>query len=392
VEATTKDRPSPSPVRSSTPVASAPKPTQPVKVWAALGALIVTFETYVIVKWVTGPYFEKVPSGPSEPPTWMQVNLIAWQVLTIPIALGMIYWFVIRPWRRDGRVGIDGLLIIAFATLWWQDVLSAGGQHWFVYNTWLVNFGSWANEIPGWVSFGEPRAMLSEPILFIGGAYVYGCFLGVVVGCYFMRQARRRWPTLSAPVLIAVGFLGTFSFDILLEGIVWLPLGVFEYPGGHWSLFPDHYYKYPLNEGLTYAAYITAAAALRFFVNDRGESIVERGIDKLRGSNVRKTMVRAFAVIAAVQLSMLLLYNIPNGILALNSDPWPADLQKRSYFTNYICGAGTDRACPAPGVPNIRDRSAYPSTHSSEYTVPGGTNFPPPIVPFDEGPPGPQGN
>src|SRR4051794_1069660 len=122
--------------------------TSPVVMWAVLGGAVLVFLAYVLIAWVAGPYFERVPQGPSDPPTWMHVELIGWQVLSIPAALYLIYRFVIRPWRRERRIGVDGLLTIAFATLWVQDPWSSAVDHWFVYNTSMVNFGSWAHSLP----------------------------------------------------------------------------------------------------------------------------------------------------------------------------------------------------------------------------------------------------
>jgi hypothetical protein len=36
--------------------------------WAALGLVFLSFECYVMTRWVTGPYVENVPSGRSVPP------------------------------------------------------------------------------------------------------------------------------------------------------------------------------------------------------------------------------------------------------------------------------------------------------------------------------------
>ena len=73
----------------------------PLKWWAAAGALILAFSAYVMISWVTGPYFERVPTGPSDPPTYMKVAGIVFQAISWPIALGLIYWFAVRPWRRE---------------------------------------------------------------------------------------------------------------------------------------------------------------------------------------------------------------------------------------------------------------------------------------------------
>lgn len=47
--------------------AQAPAPVRPIKVWAVAGGALLALQLYVWVRWITGPYFERVPSGPSEP-------------------------------------------------------------------------------------------------------------------------------------------------------------------------------------------------------------------------------------------------------------------------------------------------------------------------------------
>ena len=144
---------------------------------------------------------------------------------------------------------------------------------------------------------------------------------------------------------------------------------------------------------LTVSALFTAVASLRYFTNDRGEMIVERGIDKVKAGPRTKVLIRALAAVAAVHLALIVFYNIPNSWIGIHSDEWPADLQKRSYLTNYVCGDGTDRACPGPALPNARfDTNDFDG--GSAYVTPGGgvvipeDTTVPPAVPFDRGKPG----
>ena len=48
-------------------------------------------------------------------------------------------------------------------------------------------------------------------------------------------------------------------------------------------------------------------------------------------------------------------YNIPAQWFAMHADPWPEDIQKRSYFTMGICGEDTGRLCPDPALPMTTD-------------------------------------
>src|SRR5258708_30108087 len=90
------------------PVAAEPRAAAPVKWWAAVGAAYVVFMIVVLTRWVTGPLFETVPVGPSEVPTFMKVAVMFFQVTCIPAALACIYFLVIKPWRRDGKLTVDG--------------------------------------------------------------------------------------------------------------------------------------------------------------------------------------------------------------------------------------------------------------------------------------------
>lgn len=357
-----------------------PRRVPPVRLWAMAGVLILAFQAYVMMRWVTGPYFKSVPQGPSDPPTWMKVELTAWQTLSIPAALAIIGWFVVRPWRRERRIGIDGLIALAALSVSWHDPISAYTQPWFTYNSYMLNAGSWVAAVPGMSAFHKPGAMVHEPILFINSAYVY-IFVGVAwFGATIMRRTRARWPRISSPALIGVCLLWVAAFDVILEGVIFLPLGVFEYPGGHWALFnADSYDKYPLQELITIVPVFTAAACLKFFVDDRGFSLAERGSDRLRLPARRTVLVRLLAVVAALNLAMLLFYTVPNIIMSANQPSWPKGLQERSYLTDYVCGAGTDRLCPGPSTPIIRNGGAYLGPDG--LVVPRGA-APSPVVPF----------
>ncbi|WP_205698829.1 spirocyclase AveC family protein [Conexibacter sp. SYSU D00693] len=361
--------------------------TPPIKVLALLGALLVAFMAYVWVSWIAGPYFERVPAGPSDAPGWMTTTFAAWQAGGLVAVVACYWFFVVRPWRRDGRPTTDGLLVIACSTLWFQDPLSSYFGHWFTYNAELVNFGSWVHEVPGWLAPGEPGAMVPEPILLIGPVYVYFIMVATLLGCAMMRAAKRRWPGIRPWGLMAVCFVGMCLVDLVAEGLVWLPLGFWEYPGGPGLLFPSTYHKFPINEMLTIGSLFTAVCALRYFKDDRGHTLVERGLEQVRGGVGRQTVLRILAVTFAMHAIMFVTYNLPNAFVGAHSRPWPEDLQKRSYLTNGVCGDGTDRLCPGPGVPNARGNSAAYLDTQGRLVLPPGTELPR-LVPFDRGAPG----
>jgi Spirocyclase AveC-like len=320
--------------------------------WALVGVGFVLFWAYVLLRWVTGPYFHNVPGGPSQLPLYMKISTITWQAAAIPIVAFMLYRMGIRPWLRERIVATDGLLVVTFLVLALQDPVSSFFGHWYTYNAHMFNMGAFTNEIPGWASFGAPGAQQAYPILFMILAYPGAFFVGCWLGAWAMRKVRQFRPNVSVPTLVLTAIGINCLFDIVLEGFFWCPLGFYSMPGGHLSLFPGTYHKFPLTEVPCVGMLFGFPAALRYLKNEKGETLVERGITGLQISTARKTILRLLTLIAATQLIYLIVYQLPiAGYVAANPGAWPKDVQDRSYFTDHLCGPGTNRLCPGPGVP-----------------------------------------
>src|SRR5262245_5405754 len=227
-------------IRAASLCVQAQTSIMPVQAWAYAGGAILAVQLYVWMKWVTGPYFVRVPAGPSDPPTWMKIVLVTWTgviMLGLPVA---IYYVIIRPWRRERRITTDGMLMGAFGLVFFQDPLLNYLNTWCTYNTWLFNRGSWVMDVPGWVSWNRPGQMMAEPLLMNAPGYTFGVLLCTMLGCWVMRRAKMRWPSLGVIGLLGVLVVFTFFFDIVMEGLFLMPMGLFTYPGAirSLSLFP----------------------------------------------------------------------------------------------------------------------------------------------------------
>ena len=109
--------------------ASTQAPSKAVQIWAVIGGAILILQLYVWTRWITGPYFERVPGGPSDPPLYMKIPLILNAVVVcvgLPIAL---WWFFIRPWLRERRITLDGMLLVSMGLMFFQDPLPQLLQH-----------------------------------------------------------------------------------------------------------------------------------------------------------------------------------------------------------------------------------------------------------------------
>lgn len=377
-------------MRAATPlpteaVDASPAPGfQPVQAWAWAGGLILVFQLYVWGKWITGPYFAPVPSGPSVPPVWMQNVLVTWTgviMLGFPVA---IYFFLIKPWRLERRITTDGMLLGAFGLLFFQDPLLNYLNTWCTYNSWLWNRGSWVQDIPGWVSWGKPGAMMPEPMLMNAPGYSFGVLMCTMLGCWVMRKAKLRWPNLGVAGLLAVLVVFTFFFDIVMEGFFLMPMGLFTYPGAirSLSIFPGTYHQYPIYQGLMWGAVQAGFCSLRYFTDDRGRTFVERGLEHVKGGELKKQSMRFLAIFAAVSMFFFVFYNLPAQWFGMHADPWPEDIQKRSYFTMGVCGEGTGRLCPHPALPIDQGETSAYIAPDGTVVLPEGVELPK-IVPFE---------
>ncbi|MHB8693278.1 MAG: spirocyclase AveC family protein [Solirubrobacteraceae bacterium] len=320
----------------------------PVAVLASVGALLLAFQAYILIRWVTGPYFRAVPVGPSVPPTYMKVAVIGWEIVGWPLLGGCLYWFLIRPWRRERQIATDGMFCVVWCMLYFWDPVSSWGGNWFTYNSYAINRGSWVAELP-WHSFARPGAMPVEGVLWALPGYGYGLFLGTFAGCWAMARVKSRWPAIGPIGLIAFCWAFMMAMDVLLEGVLWMRQGLFttDGTGGLPTVFlGSHGNQFALSEAVFWGGAWAAISCVRFFKDDHGRTIAERGIDRLQLSAGRAAAVRLLALLGLCQLLMIAVYVIPIGVMAkIHTDVWPSSIQDKSYFNDHICGVGTHRAC-----------------------------------------------
>jgi len=194
--------------------------------------------------------------------------------------------------------------------------------------------------------------------------YITLFFLMTVLVSKLMGWMRGRWPHWSSTRIMATAFVVGFVLDIPIEAFGFMPLGFWEFPGaGHQLvIFPDSYHAFPLHLAALASALWTGFGALRFFRNDRGETVAERGLSEMKLGTGRKNVVRYFAMFGAAN-AVMLGYVLPATIfIGSHTSEWPADLQQRSYFLNGVCGDGTDRLCPGAGQPNPRGNDSIART------------------------------
>jgi hypothetical protein len=349
-----------------------PTKAKPVKWWALAGCFWLALTAYAWSDWLIQGHAHPTPKGPTPVPTWMKVAVHSWEAVALIVLILVIHHNIIKPWRRDRRFTFDGLFIIALLSVWMiQDPLGNYTAQWANYNSEFVNLGCPQCHVPGWQSHGGH--LLTEPLLFAWAAYGGVTFLWVAALNWAMRRARQRWPSLGVFGLFMVALIACAVLDIVLE-LAWLRTGVYHYGGSIRSvtLFAGHYYQFPLYEAVLAALFFSVWAALRFFKNDKGQSVAERGIDEVRATAKQRTGLRLLALIGVLNTSAFFFISVPYNWLGTHADNFPEDVLNRSYLTNMMCGPGTDYACPGRRVPIVVGRDSAHATPQGTLVAPKG--------------------
>ena len=325
----------------------APRPSAPVAMWAVVGAVGSAVVLWAWAQWIRSDDFRASPRGADDIPGAELAFVRAVEVVSVVVAVLFVWRLLVRPLLRERRLTFDGSLIIAAVTLWFYDPMVNYLNFTFSYNRYFLNYASWTRWIPGWESPNQHLA--PEPVAFIGGGYVWWVCAAAFIGCGVLRKVRDRYPQLS--VLGLVGVL--FPVIVLLEfatEVFFIRGGAWAFPGaiGSLTLWAGGRYQVPLYEPVLVGVWCSGIAAFRYFRDDRGFSIAERGIERLRIPERGRAVTRVLAVTGAMHFWYLFSYFIPYNFLAVKADTFPA---MPSYMREGICGTGTDYACPGEYVP-----------------------------------------
>jgi hypothetical protein len=286
------------------------------------------------------------------------------------IALVVIWHFVIRPWRRDGGLTSDGMMVIAWATMWAiQDPWVSYSQSAITYNAAAINLGCPQCHVPGWLS----NKALAEPIVWGLGCYIAPMFLATILACKLMGWARGRYPRLGTFGTVMVAIVSMGVSDVILE-CFWTRTGVYTYGGANpkLSFFGGTYYKYPIWVGVIWGIAWGTIASIRFFKDDKGRTVVERGIDSVKVSARGKQILRLLAFIGVMNACFAFMYNVPVQYFSLHASAFPADLMKRPYLLGGVCGPGTKYACPDARIPIPRGSTSARVTPAGTFVAPRG--------------------
>ncbi len=265
----------------------------------------------------------------------------------------MLWFWVLRPWIRARRVPLDGKILLGMMFAYVVDPTLNVFNDAFAMNAHSLSFGSWGHLLPIGSSPGQEH--FAEGLLWAPQLYMYFGLLAAIAGCWTLRGLRHRLPGASMPTLYAVLFVVFMAADCVAEvGLLVYPQ-LYVFPGvpAKFSLFAGKIYQFPLYQSVFAAVFATMVTWLRDSVDADGRSAVERGVDALPISSLRKHAM-SFAAVTGFCTASALVYFLPYGYATMTADTYvklPSYLAPAAY-----CGVRGRPLCPSEYLDHLQSR------------------------------------
>jgi len=295
---------------------------------AVCAVVLLAFQAYVIAAWLAdGPYQVTAPPGDGDS-AWWAARVVE---VVVVASVGAVVVRAVRDRRRDGRLGVDALLVAGMASAgFWDPIYNWLTPAW-LYSSTFLNVNDWLGHAPGVVNpnMGHQPwpviiVLVGYPLWGVGFAILIDRAMGRVGG----RSARRAAAGLVAAVAITCAAFGAFK-----------ALDLMSAPGLRFAALGD---QDVLVAGLSGGLVFWALGCLRHFRDARGRAVFQRGS--------RSGRVDVLAAMASCQLAVVLGWGVLTVPLTTLSSPYP---RLPAHLVNGACDApGTTGTAygPCPGA------------------------------------------
>lgn len=315
---------------------------------ALIGLPFLAVEAWMLVAWLAhGPHqitqFRTPHSG-----NWWTAQIFQW--IAVAMFVGVTAHLV-RQCRRERRLTFDAMFVICAAVAFgWLDYSPSLFGPGMLFNSNLLNLNTPLGHLPGMPNPDIGRApdplLLSVPIM-SAGMLLIAMGMGVIA-----RRIRARRPDISTAQLVLTLFAIALLIDVALE-VPLIAIGLWDYPAPSWASLPlGQGLKFPAFEWLAGSLFFLLPPLVRILRDDRGHTVVERGIEHLPPK--RKAAVTMLALYGVFVVIALGPGTVPDLAYLPYETAWP---QTPRYLLNDACDApgvtGT-RYGPCPGSPGFR--------------------------------------
>jgi hypothetical protein len=179
---------------------------------------------------------------------------------------------------------------------------------------------------------------------------LYPCF---VLECWItsaiLRRAQHRFPRISRARLVAIALCVAAVIGAALSNAMILP-HLWAGPGMGASILGGSY-RWSFAEFFYIAFWSTTLNSMRFFVDQNGRRLTERGVEHL--PRRRRTVIKLLATIAFCNLSVIV-WSVPVMLTGFYAKPYP---NYPRHLSSVVCdtpGLTGSTYGPCPGTPGFR--------------------------------------
>jgi hypothetical protein len=308
---------------------------------------VLLLQTWTLAAWLA--------DGPHQITEFRDTSAISWKAARVYEGIGIIVSIVVifvvgRECRRKRQLTFDAKFLICGVTLFWDDAGTNFFQPIIMYSSNWVNVNSPLGHMP-FVS-NPDIGRLPDPILFTI-PLESTIWLAITWGvCRYVRFISVRWPGLSTAQIIALVMGTALVAEVLVEPLI-VGVGLWTYASPAWMSIPfGQSLRLPFPELLVGMFYFGCPALMRYFKNDRGETIIDRGLDRM--SSWKRTVVSLLAMYMAFQFIAWGPATVPDILIGPYQEPWP---ELPAHLVNDLCdapGHGGTRYGPCPGSEGFR--------------------------------------
>lgn len=327
---------------------------------AAVGVPVLLVEIWTVTSWLIDGPFQISGYSEGRGMSWWAARVF--EGLMIAISLQVIV-LLVRGCRAQRKFFTFDVLfcITGFSMLWASSMVNFFTPM-FAFSSDLVNLNDVCGHLPFVVNDDCGRS--PNPVLFIGLFETFGLLWVAMILGWLAGRIRSRWPGISNTRLLMF-FLAGGAVFVLFEPLLIIPLHLWTYPGTPISIeLGGTAWRYPIfPEILCFGFMLGIPAAVRFFKDDRGRTLVERGLEHY--SPRVRTLVSGLALYTFAQIAVIGCATIPLWPLAFHQLEW-GPLPRA--LNNGLCDqpgiVENTRYGPCPGSPNFR--MPFPGTLPGE--------------------------
>lgn len=314
---------------------------------ALLAVPLIAYQAWTLVAWIASDPHVVTKGRDAFSMSWWWARGI--EVGAVLLALTLLYQ-AIRESRRIGKPSFELKLWIALLlTSFWDSFTNVIQPIWF-YSSNFVNLNEWWGHAPGFVS----PAAGHEPFPIIALVFLYPCFvLESRLAAKGWAAVKRRHPDISAARLLGVGLCLAL---VVGAGISWM--FVFPHlwagPGMGVMIVDTDTYRWSIAEFLYVGVWSTAVCSLRYFVDESGRTLAERGLEHL--STIKQSIVSTMAMTAWCSIAVIAFSSLVTAT-GFYATQYPSNYPE--HLPNVVCDIPGDSATagseygPCPGSPDF---------------------------------------